>query len=150
MKRFFFQLFLLCSSSLVLSAQNSADALRFSQFGIGGTARTIAIGGSIGALGADFSVASTNPAGLGAYRSSEFTMTPSLFLNNVDANLVDGGTNPSGQNITNFNFSNIGVVFNKNIDRDNSKWKTSNFSIGINRLTNFNETITMLLLKNQK
>ena len=104
MKRFFFQLFLLCSSSLVLSAQNSADALRFSQFGIGGTARTIAIGGSIGALGADFSVISTNPAGLGAYRGSEFTMTPSLFLNNVDANLVDGGTNPSGQNITNFNF----------------------------------------------
>ena len=142
MKRFFFQLFLLCSSSLVLSAQNSADALRFSQFGIGGTARTIAIGGSIGALGADFSVASTNPAGLGVYRSSEFTMTPSLFLNNVDASLVNGGTNPSGQNITNFNFSNIGVVFNKNIDRDNSKWKTSNFSIGINRLTNFNETIT--------
>ena len=142
MKRFFFQLFLLCSSSLVLSAQNSADALRFSQFGIGGTARTIAIGGSIGALGADFSVASTNPTGLGVYRSSEFTMTPSLFLNNVDASLVNGGTNPSGQNITNFNFSNIGVVFNKNIDRDNSKWKTSNFSIGINRLTNFNETIT--------
>jgi len=142
MKRFIFQFFLLCSSSLILSAQNSADALRFSQFGIGGTARTIAIGGSIGALGADFSVVSTNPAGIGTYRGSEFTMTPSLFLNNVEANLVNGGTNPSSQNKTNFNFNNIGVVFNKNINRENTKWKTSNFSIGINRLTNFNETIS--------
>jgi len=142
MKRFFFQLFLLCSSSFVLFAQTSTDALRFSQFGIGGTARTIAIGGSIGALGADFSVISTNPAGLGTYRGSEFTMTPSLFLNKVEANLVDGGTSPISENKTNFNFNNIGVVFNRNIERDNSKWKTSNFAIGINRLTNFNETIS--------
>jgi len=139
MKRLLIPISIYLLSATCLFAQTTADALRFSQFGIGGTARTIAIGGSIGALGADFSVISTNPAGLGTYRASEFTMTPSLFLSNVDANLNGGGTGTSSEKKTNFNFNNLGIVFGKTIDRESSNWYTSNFSIGINRLTNFNE-----------
>lgn len=138
MKRLFIYSIVLFSTVL-LSAQTTADALRFSQFGVGGTARTVAIGGGIGALGADFAVASTNPAGIGAYRGSEFTMTPSLYLSKMDAQLENGGRGYFSENNTNFNFNNIGIVFGKQLNNARSKWRTSNISIGINRLTNFNE-----------
>ena len=142
MKRLLIPFFILSISVICSFAQTTADALRFSQFGIGGTARTIAIGGSIGALGADFSVISTNPAGLGTYRASEFTMTPSLFISNVDASLRGGSEGTTTEKKTNFNFNNIGIVFGKTINRESSNWLTSNFSIGINRLSNFNENVS--------
>ena len=147
MKRLIYFLFLL-GSTLSLSAQTTADALRFSQFGVGGTARTVAIGGAIGALGGDFSVISTNPAGLGIYQGSEFTMTPSFYLSSVDAQLADGGQGAFTEDNTNFNFNNIGIVFGKKVVGERSKWRTSNFSIGINRLANFNEKISWIKLSN--
>ena len=142
MKRLLIPILSLLLSSFVVNAQTVADALRFSQFGIGGTARTVAIGGAIGAFGADFSTVSTNPAGLGSYTGSEFTMTPSLYLSNVDASLRGGANSTVGDSKTNFNFNNIGIVFGKKLDTDRSQWRTSNYSIGINRLANFNEQIS--------
>jgi hypothetical protein len=60
--------------------QTSSDALRYSYLHpVTGTARTIGIGSSIGALGGDFSSVSINPAGIAMYRSSEFTITPGYF-----------------------------------------------------------------------
>ena len=111
MKRLLIPLIVFISSTSLLTAQTVADALRFSQFGVGGTARTVAIGGGIGAFGADFATVSTNPAGLGSYRGSEFTMTPSLFLSGIDASLQGGGEGTTATNHTNFNFNNIGIVF---------------------------------------
>src|ERR1043166_10287149 len=61
-------------------AQNDVDALRYSQTGLAGTARFISMGGAFGALGGDFSTLSWNPAGLAIYRTSEFTFSPSLYL----------------------------------------------------------------------
>ena len=65
--------------TLSLPAQNSFDALRYSTFQVGGTARSIGAGGALGALGADFSVLSTNPAGLGWYRKGEFVLSPTFY-----------------------------------------------------------------------
>ena len=142
MKRLLIPILSLLLSSFVVNAQTVADALRFSQFGIGGTARTVAIGGAIGAFGADFATVSTNPAGLGSYTGSEFTMTPSLYLSNIDARLGGGANSTVRDSKTNFNFNNIGIVFGKKLNTDRSEWRTSNYSIGINRLANFNEQIS--------
>src|SRR5215204_5430306 len=60
---------------LVSKSQNEVDALRYSQVMTGSTARSLSMGGAFGALGADFSSLSTNPAGLGVYRKSEFTFS---------------------------------------------------------------------------
>ena len=65
--------------SLSTFAQNDIDALRYSKTTFGGTARYMGLCGAFGALGADFSVLSTNPAGIGLYKSSEFTITPTLY-----------------------------------------------------------------------
>ncbi len=73
---------ILIISALILTAastalsQTSADALRYSRIDIGGTARYMGLSGAFGALGADFTTASTNPAGLGLYKSSEFINHP--------------------------------------------------------------------------
>ncbi len=129
--------FLFLSTSLF--AQTINDAVRYSVFDIGGTARTVGVGGAIGALGADFSVLSTNPAGLAAYRRSEFMFTPTLVLGNSKAELEGPLNSPVEQNKTKFNFNNIGVVIAKR--PYSSKWKTANFAVGMNRLANFHQEL---------
>ena len=64
-------------------AQNETDALRFSQFNYGGTARFMSMGGAFGALGGDFSSLAINPAGIGIYRRSEFSFTPMVTYNQI-------------------------------------------------------------------
>ncbi|MEK7255726.1 MAG: hypothetical protein AAB316_13335, partial [Bacteroidota bacterium] len=135
--------YIICLILIILSlqtgtSQNLSDALRYSTLEVGGTARTVGIGGAIGALGADFSVLSTNPAGLAAYRASEFTFTPGIEYATVSAGFEETGDFSEDDKL-NFNFSNIGLVFATNpLD---SKWKTSVFGIGLNRLASFHQNV---------
>ena len=51
-------------------AQGEMNAYTMSQTDLNGTARYLGMSGAFGALGGDISSMSTNPAGLGIYRSS--------------------------------------------------------------------------------
>lgn len=122
--------------SSALFAQNASEALRYSFLeGSGSTARTMGISGAMGALGADFSVVSSNPAGLAVYRSSEFTISPTLFVNRVSSRLLDSDGVDSLVSQTKFNFNNLGLVIAKQSGR---KFRTVNFAIGFNQLANYN------------
>lgn len=122
-----------------LTAQNLNDAIRYSMLDIGGTARTVGVGGAMGALGADFSVLSTNPAGAAVYRRSEFTFTPALEQTTSEARLESEGNFAYERDKNNFSFHNIGIVFStRPLD---SKWRTSVFGIGMNRLANFHQSL---------
>lgn len=128
-------------SALGLSAQNSFDALRYSSFQVGGTARSIGVGGALGALGADFSVLSTNPAGLGWYRKGEFVFSPTFYNARTSSTLTnaeDGLATEEARN--NFNINALGVVVAGRPTSPN--WSTFNFGIGINRLANFHQEFT--------
>jgi len=138
MKRLLFFLILM-GTGTVSQAQIPADALRFSSYEVLGTARNVGVGGSIGALGADFSVLSSNPAGLAAFRRSEFTVTPSFFLNTTKGTLDGSNTGGTNKNKLAFNINNLGFVISK-VGR-NPNWKTTNLGIGINRIANFQQTI---------
>ena len=125
-------------SCQVVTAQTIDDAVRYSFLDPGGTARTVGIGGAIGALGADFSVLSTNPAGMATFRRSEFTFTPTLERSTVDATLTGEGNFLLEQEKTNFNFNNLGLVF---VSRPmGSEWTVSAFGIGLNRMANFHQS----------
>lgn len=118
-------------------AQDETDALRFSYLQPQGTARSMGIGGALGALGGDFTSLSVNPAGLGVYRRSEFTFTPSLKLNSATGTYQGQAMD---DNITRFNINNLGVVFTssqKGQRYERSKWKSTSFGFGINRLADF-------------
>ncbi|MDD4033316.1 MAG: outer membrane protein transport protein [Bacteroidales bacterium] len=80
-------LFLLFSVNLY--AQNEVDALLLSQNVATGSARVTGMGGASGAMGADPSVMAWNPAGLGLYRSGEFSLTPGILFQS-DKNSFSG------------------------------------------------------------
>lgn len=116
-------------------AQNEADALRYSMSQFGSTARSMSLGGAMGALGGDFSSLATNPGGLGVYKKSEFTLSPGLFAKTTDAVYLNQGGSDTKYN---FNFGNAGAVFS--YDRGATKMvRNWNFGIGYNRVMNFHE-----------
>lgn len=120
-----------------LMAQNVGDAVRYSQFEYGGTARNVGVGNTMGAIGADLSAIVSNPAGLGMFRKSEYTITPSLLSNNTTSRLLSGQNNgPLSDTRTAFNLHNFGVVFATRPLSAN--WVNLNFGIAVNHLANFN------------
>ena len=62
------------------NSQNETDALRYSYLNYNGTARYAGLGGAMGALGADMSAISMNPAGMGRYSRSDFSFTGDLTI----------------------------------------------------------------------
>jgi len=124
-----------------VNAQTINDALRYSFLELGGgTARTIGLGGSMGALGADYSTLSTNPAGLAMYRSSEFVITPVFQVNRTQSVLAGANNSSNSENANDFSLSNVGIIFASQPMA--SKWKTMNFGIGMNKLANFSQQFT--------
>jgi hypothetical protein len=130
-KIFLFSTLLLVSAS-ALQAQNYTDALRQSRYQYLGTARFNAMGGSFGALGGDASGLSVNPAGIGIYRSSEFTFTNGFYL---DQNEVSFRNGVSNDNKLNFNIGNLSYV--AAYKGDPNGWKNYSIAFAYNRLASF-------------
>ncbi len=134
--------FLVCLAAFFFSTANSfgqtlADAARYSVLEVGGTARTVGVGGAMGAIGADFSTLSVNPAGLGTYRRSEFVFSPTIEIINSDFRLDGSSEAAQNDKRTNFNFNALGLVFvAQPLD---SKWRNTQFALGINRLATFHQ-----------
>ena len=92
-----------------LHAQSYApDAFRFSQTNYGSSARLKGMGGAQIGVGGDISSISANPAGLGLFTKSEFSITPEF--NSVDNNSAFLGTNTKASK-SQINLNNLGVVF---------------------------------------
>lgn len=136
--RIFVTLAFVIAAYALVRAQNATDALRYSLFEYNSTARSVGSGSALGALGADFSVLSTNPAGLGWYRRSEFVFTPAISASSVQsqfANDKSSGFSEDSRSV--FNLSSFGIVI-AGTPRFGD-WAGVNFGIGINRLADFNE-----------
>jgi len=132
---------LLASFFLLASgqAQNEVDALRYSQNFYGGTARAISMGGAFGALGGDFTSASLNPAGIGVYRSTELTFTPTLLYDNTSTNYLG---KPKEDNMYRFMLNNAGFVHSNLTGKENG-WVGVSFGLGYNQLNSFNRNTNM-------
>ncbi len=122
-----------------ISAQNEEDALRYSRQYITGTARSVGMGGAMGAIGGDFTSLSINPAGIGVYRSSEFTFSPSLTWNSTKSDFLG---NKIEQTRYGMKIGNIGYVVTNKSDKEKGLVSTS-FGFGYNQLNNFNQQILM-------
>src|SRR5689334_11005278 len=74
-------------------AQDFIDnALLFSRTRPGGSARIQALGGAQTSLGGDYSSGFSNPAGLGMFNRSEFTITPSVNFSKISSNYIPSTT----------------------------------------------------------
>lgn len=140
MKKLSVALLLITAFSTGAMAQSEVDALRYSRLNPSGTARFTAMGGAFGALGADFTSLSFNPAGIGLYKSSEISISPSFYIGKTEATYNGRFRDDSRYN---FNLGSVGIVMTTSpVTRGNqSLWKNVQFGFGINRLANFNNRI---------
>ncbi|MCF8231492.1 MAG: hypothetical protein K9J27_04825 [Bacteroidales bacterium] len=128
-------------------AQSETDALRYSRLYFGGSARSSAMGGAFGAIGADMSTMSTNPGGIGLYSHSQLSISPALNKGETESTYL--GTTAIDSRYD-FGMQNIGAVFTFTPGDDQSGWKKIQFGIGSNRLKNFNNQFQVLGKNTQK
>lgn len=118
-------------------AQSAAEAFRYSSDFLTGTARNVGVGGTMGSLGADFSVLSSNPAGIARYKSTEFTIAPAIPFGKTEGNYL--GNTLEDDNLR-FNLSGAGIVFARRRATAGG-WNVISGGVGINRLNNYNDNV---------
>jgi hypothetical protein len=139
MKRYIIIIVIVLSANVAF-CQDFFDALRYSQTNYDGSARSVAMGSAFGALGGDFISASINPAGLGFYRSGEFTFTPTLNINGCESDYLSSIISDSKYK---FNFNNISYVGTAKTGAETGIVGFT-FGIGFNRLKNFHSRINIV------
>ena len=128
MKKIF--LTLLTLVPFFIKGQNIYDVYNISTSYYQGTAKSVAMGNAMGAVGQDFSSISINPAGLGLFRKATFTFTPSINTTYTKSEL---NGNFSTDSKTNLSVSNIGFVGVNKTGNNVITW-----AVGMNRTNNFN------------
>jgi|WetSurSiteA1Bulk_404760.scaffolds.fasta_scaffold00078_19 hypothetical protein len=123
----------ICLCITTAQGQYVADALRFSQNFPTLTARSMAMGNAFTSLGADFSSAYTNPAGLGLYRKSEILFSPGMGYSNIKADYIGQQYHDDQYQYIN---SSVGYVGTYNSSRQKGLISAS-LAAGYNRLNNF-------------
>jgi len=128
-----------CVLSLYTQAQVPEDALRYSRLTQpSGTARSIAIGGALTALGGDISSGLVNPAGIGMFKTGEFVLSPG-FTFNTNKSTYLGAADTESKSA--FNFGTTGFLFATTPSNPASGWKNYTFSASIGRTANFNNRV---------
>lgn len=101
-----------------------------SQTDLNGTARYVGMGGALGALGADMSVISSNPAGIGLYRKDDIAGTISV--------MTQADKTAPNDYFTHFSLDQLGFVLNAPIQGPVLKFL--NFSANYQKKANYNHS----------
>ncbi|MCQ2182086.1 MAG: hypothetical protein MJY89_01605 [Bacteroidales bacterium] len=99
-------------------AQTMYDGINFSTLNYSGSARSMALGNAMTAVGGDIGAIVINPAGSGVYNYSEFSFTPGLSISAVDSRYSYFGDQYFGPvqrtGNTKFDLPNVGFVLKFN------------------------------------
>ena len=125
-----------CTLLVAISAntQTIYDATNLTQRDLNGTARFVGMGGAMSSLGADLSTMSTNPAGIGMYRSHDVSV--SFGFNNTRTN-ADFAGSTTKENRTRASFDQIGFVWSTKIG-NKTDLRYLNFGFNYHKRANFN------------
>ena len=121
------------------SAQNAYDAEKLLGNDLNGTARFVGMGGAMGALGGDISVMSSNPAGIGIFRSNDVSV--SFGFNNTSTKSNFSGVSMN-EDKTRASFDQIGFVYSNKIG-NNTSLRFVNFGFNYHKSKNFNRLFSM-------
>lgn len=132
MKKWWPLLLLVVSSRLAAQSYND-EGLLYIRSGTFGTARTIGAGGAFGSVGADLGSLAINPAGIGVYRSFDFSVTPMLDIQKNEAQFNGSFKN---QSATRPAITQGGIVFTKLFKRN-----ANEFSFSSNKLNSISFAI---------
>ena len=122
-------LFLAMASSL--GAQETYENARLADTDLNGTARYVGMGGAMDALGADLSTISSNPAGIGLFRSSAVSGSLGFISKQGASSFAD-----SKKNIT--SFDQAGFVYVMRTGNDSFL----NFAFNYHKSKNFGQILT--------
>lgn len=137
---------LLLAATLMLTADGlmaqtySESALTFSRTRPAGSARILGMGGASVSLGGDFSSSYSNPAGLGMYNRSEFTISPGYMTRLNNGTYQTGDDVVSDQNRdtrTALNIPGISLIFSKPQDGVGG-FIHGSFAISMTKINDFN------------
>lgn len=131
---------LLISSAFICSAQNADDALRYSNIVPLGTAKFSSMAGAMGALGADFSAMTINPAGLAIYRTNQISFSPVWSKSKVKSKYEGNSTTATKSKLK---LSNIGFVSVFPTGNETG-CKSINFSAAYNQTGNLYRNATII------
>lgn len=141
MKRIIIPIVALLACGASSMAQSEGDLLLMSRNQLNGTARSISLGGAMGAVGGDMSAIAINPAGIGVYRSSEFT-----YSQGINYNTAHTQYNGTRMNDERFNspLNQIGYVGTWRPMREATSGVVStHFGIGYNRINGFDQNFVL-------
>ena len=114
MKRFLIAAIAIVAISSAALAQDMYYAKMLSQNNYYGTARSLALGNAMTALGGDLGSVTINPAGSAVASYGQFTITPGLVISSSGAAYSPDGTenfgSPFKKNHTKFNLPNLGLM----------------------------------------
>lgn len=116
------------------NSQNLYDMSHLMGSELNGTARFVGMGGAMSALGGDISVINSNPAGIGIFRSSDFST--SFGLNSTSTESKFNGTKMN-EDKSQFTFDQIGFVYSNKIG-NNTSLRYVNFAFNYHKDKNFN------------
>ena len=123
------------------TAQTHQEIFLFSQNNLTGNARFVAMGGAFGALGANFGVASTNPAGLGFYTRHEASISMAVGTWNSETQYSEEENKINSAFDVSFQMPDIHYVYSSS----NARFQ---FGIGVNRLNDFNANTSVRGISN--
>ena len=139
MKKTLFTILFSCILAAGAWAQNMNDAILFSDQNLYGTARSVALGNAMTALGGDLGSVTINPAGSAIGNYSQFTITPNVSLVTSDAMyspVAGAGFQAQNQSsYSRFTMPNIGIICN--FDVADAGLKRMSFGILSNASNNF-------------
>lgn len=122
-----------------LYAQSYAEtALLFSRTQPGGSARVQALGGTQVSLGGDYSSAFSNPAGLGMFNRSEFSLSLAQKGYMTTTNFFNNKTEESDSKLQ---VPGLAAVFNVPSGRSDGSFIGGSFAISLNRVNDFNSSM---------
>lgn len=129
--------------SVTAIAQSTNDALLYSPLQPHGTARTQALGGAGVGLGGDYSSAHINPAGIAIFKTGEFHISGGVGISQNTSTYLGNGSLDNKGNRSNFQLPSIGLVMATNKNNGASTWNNITFSLGMERLANYNNEIAI-------
>ncbi|MCR5019101.1 MAG: outer membrane protein transport protein [Bacteroidales bacterium] len=116
---------MLLGAGVPLGAQTLWDAYNFSQTNYYGTARSVALGNAMTAVGGDLGSITFNPAGAAVTTYSQFVLTPSISVSSTGTvgQAMTGDSSPycfqdmNKTNMTRFKMPNFGLMLNMDTGR---------------------------------
>jgi len=133
--RYYMTVLLLGATAVALAQDTYLNDRLTSVDDVNGSARYVGMGGAMGALGADLSVISSNPAGIALYRKNDVGLSFGVVMPNGNGWDTNDQTT-YGENLAHASFDQMGMVWSL---KNNGKLKFINFAVNYQKKANFNQ-----------